>query len=139
MLTFLILLIPFQIIPQWSGILVSWPTLKHLDNEFIHVLLNPRCVYLRVYILCFRGQDALQFSPIQQWELLNTLTWRKIATGYFKNQELAMIFPCALHPEGSLESPEPHQPQPNTPSTSVHTFTWSMKPGYNKHVVKNLG
>lgn len=50
-----------------------------------------------------------------------------------------MIFPCALHPEGSLESPEPHQPQPNTPSTSVHTFTWSMKPGYNKHVVKNLG
>lgn len=67
----------------------------------------------------------------QQLELLNTLTWRKIAGRYFQNQELAMIFPSALNPEDSVESPEPHQPQPNTISISVWIFTWSTKPGYN--------
>lgn len=63
----------------------------------------------------------------QQLELLNTLTWRKIAGRYFQNQEFAMIFPPALNPEGSVESPEPHQPQPNTISISVCIFVGSMK------------
>lgn len=56
----------------------------------------------------------------QQLELLNTLTWRKIAGSYFQNKEFTMIFPSALNPEGSLESPKPHQPQPNTISICLN-------------------
>lgn len=60
--------IPFQSIPWWSCILVSWPMLEHLHNEFIHVLLNPHCIYLSVYIPRFRGQDALHLSHISAIE-----------------------------------------------------------------------
>lgn len=92
--------------------------LEHLHNEFIHVPLNPQCVYLRVYIPCFGGQELYTFLIFQQLEVLSTLTWRKIAGRYFQDQEFAMNSPSDFNPERSLESPESHQPKPNTISIS---------------------
>lgn len=124
--------IPFQSVPWWSCVLVSWPRLEHLRNEFIQVLLNPHCVYLKVYIPYFGGQDALHLSRISAIgtaehpnleENCRKILWKsRVQEQWFS--PLLLTQKAAWSPL----NPTSHNP---TPFPSVWIFTWSMKPGCN--------
>lgn len=99
---------------------------------------------LTVFILEYTShvlEDRMLYTCLtfQQLELLNTLTWRKIAGRYFQNQEFTMISPSALNPEESLESPNPTSHSP-TPFPSLSKFShgqWNQATTHNH--IKNSG
>lgn len=104
-LTFLILLIPFQIISWWSGILLRLIDLC-LHNEFMHVLLNPHCVYLKSVHSMFFGSGCF---TILSHLATGTAEHPNLKENCNKMlQELAVISPCALHSAWSALNPTRH-------------------------------